>query len=518
MSAQLENDDDMMFADDTDDIIETSHASKWKVMLVDDEPAIHEVTKMALSDFTFDGRELEFISAMSGAEAKQAIIDHPDTALMLLDVVMESDHAGLDVVRYVREQASNKNVRIVLRTGQPGQAPEKSVIIDYDINDYKEKTELTSIKLFTLMYASLRSYRDIVALEANKHGLERVIEATGNIFELQNLELFTQGVLEQITSLLHLDRDAAVIHADGLAAAHEGDNFKVIAGIGAFENVVGENASERLTDDVMGDLQEAVKKNGNLYKSGRFTGVFRSSRGAENLVHVSGLGELSELDQSLLEVFAKNVGVAYENIELHQDLEETQREIVYMLGEAVETRSKETGNHVKRVAEISKLLALDYGLSLEEAEIIRLASPMHDVGKIGIPDAILNKPGRHTEEEFDIMKTHAMLGYEMLKSSKRRILRAGAMIARDHHEKWSGGGYPFGIEGKDIHIYGRIVAVADVFDALGSNRCYKKAWPMDKIVELFKEERGKQFDPRLVDGLLNNLDKVIAIRDAYSDV
>jgi len=123
-----------------------------------------------------------------------------------------------------------------------------------------------------------------------------------------------------------------------------------------------------------------------------------------------------------------------------------------MLGEAVETRSKETGNHVKRVAEISKLLALDYGLDSDEAEVIRLASPMHDVGKIGIPDAILNKPGRHTPEEFEIMKTHAMLGYDMLKSSKRRILKAGAVIARDHHEKWSGEGYPHGRSGEDIPL------------------------------------------------------------------
>ena len=233
--------------------------------------------------------------------------------------------------------------------------------------------------------------------------------------------------------------------------------------------------------------------------------------------NLSGLGTMSDLDRSLMEVFAKNIGVAFDNIELHQDLEETQREIVYMLGEAVETRSKETGNHVKRVAEISKLLALDYGLSNEEAEIMRLASPMHDVGKIGIPDAILNKPGRHTPEEFEIMKTHAMLGYDMLKNSKRRILQAGAMIARGHHEKWNGAGYPDGIKGDDIHIYGRITAVADVFDALGSDRCYKKAWPMEQILDLFNEESGQQFDPQLVDGLMNNLDSVIAIRDAFAD-
>jgi len=517
MSVAMDTDDDLMFADEADDVVEHNSAPKWKIMLVDDEPDIHEVTKMALGGFAFDGREVEFISAYSGAEAQDLIMEHPDTAVMLLDVVMESDHAGLDVTRFVRESAENKTVRIILRTGQPGQAPEREVITDFDINDYKEKTELTSQKLFTLMYASLRSYRDIIALEANKRGLEQVIEASTNIFELQNLQHFTQGVLEQITSLLHLEHDAAYLKADGLAAAHEGDDLRVIAGIGAFEGLVGQNGVNHLDKVIVRDLLEAIKTGKNLCTDGRFTGFFKSSRGTENLVHMSGLGQLSPLDQSLLDVFANNVGVAFENIELHQDIEETQREIVYMLGEAVETRSKETGNHVKRVAEISKLLALDIGLSVEEAEILRLASPMHDVGKIGIPDAILNKPGKHTPEEWEIMQTHAQLGYDMLKNSKRRILRAGAIIARDHHEKWTGGGYPRNLKGEDIHIYGRISAVADVFDALGSDRCYKKAWPMEKVIDLFKEERGRHFDPQVVDSLLNNLDRVIAIRDHFAD-
>ena len=517
MSIAMDSDDDMLFADDVGESVELNSATKWKIMLVDDEPDIHEVTKMALGGFDFDGRSVEFISAHSGAEAKDLIMEHPDTAVMLLDVVMETDHAGLDVARFVRESAQNKAVRIILRTGQPGQAPERQVITEFDINDYKEKTELTSQKLFTLMYASLRSYRDIIALEANKRGLERVIAASTNIFELQNLQHFTQGVLEQITSLLHLDHDAAYLKADGLAAAHEGDDLRVIAGIGAFETLVGQNGLNHLDAAVVKDLLGAIKEEHNFYKDGRFTGFFKSSRGTENLVHMSGLGELSELDRSLLDVFANNVGVAFENIELHQDIEETQREIVYMLGEAVETRSKETGNHVKRVAEISKLLALDIGLSAEEAEVVRLASPMHDVGKIGIPDAILNKPGKHTPEEWAIMQTHAQLGYDMLKNSKRRILRAGAIIARDHHEKWTGGGYPRNLKGEDIHIYGRISAVADVFDALGSDRCYKKAWPMDKVIDLFKEERGRHFDPQVVDSLLNNLDRVIAICDHFAD-
>lgn len=206
-----------------------------------------------------------------------------------------------------------------------------------------------------------------------------------------------------------------------------------------------------------------------------------------------------------------------EMVKLNREIEKTQVEVINLMGSIGETRSRETGNHVKRVAEYSYLLASKYGLSDEEAKLIFCASPMHDIGKVGIPDSILNKPGKLTKDEFEIMKTHARLGYEMLAYSKRPILKAAAIIAHEHHEKYDGSGYPKGLKGEDIHIYGRITAVADVFDALGSERVYKKAWSLEKIVALFKAEQGKHFDPVLVDILLNNLDDFLAIRDRYQD-
>jgi response regulator RpfG family c-di-GMP phosphodiesterase len=142
---------------------------------------------------------------------------------------------------------------------------------------------------------------------------------------------------------------------------------------------------------------------------------------------------------------------------------------------------------------------------------------MHDIGKVGISDSILKKPGKLTQEEFAIMQTHTTLGYEMLKGSKRDILSAAATISYEHHEKWNGTGYPNNKSKEDIHIFGRITALADVFDALGSDRCYKKAWDLDKILELLKEQRAKHFDPTLVDLFLNNLDEFIEIRDRYKD-
>jgi len=206
-----------------------------------------------------------------------------------------------------------------------------------------------------------------------------------------------------------------------------------------------------------------------------------------------------------------------EVIKLNKDIKETQKEIIFTMGTIGEIRSKETGNHVKRVAEYTKLLALYSGMHEFDAEMLRLASPMHDIGKIGIPDAILNKPGRLTEDEMEIMKTHAKLGFDMLKHSDKALLGIAAKIAYEHHEKYDGSGYPNGLKGKNISIEGRITAIADVFDALGSERKYKKAWSDEDIFKLLIEGKGKHFDPELVDVFMQNKEDFFAIRDRFVD-
>jgi len=203
---------------------------------------------------------------------------------------------------------------------------------------------------------------------------------------------------------------------------------------------------------------------------------------------------------------------------LNKEIEETQKEVIFTMGAIGESRSKETGNHVKRVALYSKVLALKYGLNYQDAELLKEASPMHDIGKVGIPDRILKKSSRLNDEEWEIMKTHATLGYEMLKHSNRKILKAAAIVAYEHHEKWDGSGYPNGLKGENIHIFGRITAIADVFDALGSQRCYKEAWPMENVKKYFLENRGIHFDPTLVDLFFENIDEFIFIKDKYKDV
>lgn len=217
--------------------------------------------------------------------------------------------------------------------------------------------------------------------------------------------------------------------------------------------------------------------------------------------------EYDELQRRLIEVEA-----------LQKEIEDTQKEVIFTMGAIGESRSKETGNHVKRVAEYSKIIALYYGLDERDAEMLKQASPMHDIGKVAIADAVLNKPGRFNEEERKIMNTHAQLGYDMLKMSNRPLLKLAATVAYEHHEKYNGTGYPRGLKGEQISIYGRITALADVFDALGSDRVYKKAWSDEKIFELFKEERGEHFDAKLIDIFFEHKDEFIEIRENLKDV
>nr|WP_204556264.1 HD domain-containing phosphohydrolase [Bacillus ectoiniformans] len=233
---------------------------------------------------------------------------------------------------------------------------------------------------------------------------------------------------------------------------------------------------------------------------------------------MTGTGAFSDLDVKHLQFAASYMGKSIQAALLHEELVETQKEIIFRLGEVGESRSQETGQHVKRVAKYSYLLARLYGLSENEASLIELASPMHDIGKVAIPDSILEKPGKLTSEEFDVIKTHTTTGYHIFKGSKRRILKIAAIIAHQHHERWDGKGYPNGLKAEEIHLYARITGLADVFDALASDRIYKKAWPLPKIIQLIQEEKGKQFDPLLADIFLAHIDQFVEIKERYTDV
>ncbi|NOU52385.1 DUF3369 domain-containing protein [Pseudoalteromonas sp. JBTF-M23] len=485
----------------------------WDILIVDDEEDIHQVTKLVLSGFEFEKKPLRFHHAYSAKQAKEILEREELISVGLVDVVMETNHAGLDLIKYIRNVLENHDVRLILRTGQPGEAPEESVIRDYDINDYKNKTELTAVKLKTLLYSALRAHRDIQTIERHKRGLEQIINASSSFLQCNSVREFASTILEHVSNVMGLNDNDIYCAAATNNANDSGAKFRLLAasGLGI------EPRSSSIPEHVKALFIESHNLKASRSTETEYVGYFPSAGGGETMLYVGKDSKMKSTDRQLLEFFANNIALAYDNIKLRETVKDSQKELSYILGEAVERRSKETGSHVKRVAHYSMLLAQLYGLSDYRAEIIKLASPLHDIGKISIPDNILNKPDKLTESEWAIMMTHAQTGYEILQHSSNEILQCGATIAHQHHEKWDGTGYPRGLKGEKIDIVGRITALADVFDALGSDRCYKPAWPLEKVLALIESEKGKQFDPKLVDLFINNLDQFIAIRDSYPD-
>ena len=282
----------------------------WKVLIADDDADVHSVTRLLLKDFSFDGRGLQFFDAGSGEDARQMMQDHPDTAVLLLDVVMESEHAGLEAVRYIREELGNRHVRIILRTGQPGYAPEKQVVEEYDINDYREKTELTAQKLVTSLMSALRAYRDIRNLDNSRKGLEQIIDASASLFEHQSLRRFAGGVLTQLTSLLNLSQDALYLNAtrtpdaSGLAATRLAGDFEVLAATGSFDHCVGASLRQVVADEVLSKLLAAAQRRESLVGRHDFVGYYKASTGSENLVYIQSRLPFNDLDVSLMRVFS----------------------------------------------------------------------------------------------------------------------------------------------------------------------------------------------------------------------
>lgn len=294
------------------------------------------------------------------------------------------------------------------------------------------------------------------------------------------------------------------------------EDYQVLAATGDMSQYQTKHKAD-LPEQVIQAFERAKSERHSFVEGTAYTGYFTTSHGSENLLYVSMNEELSDMDHQLLDIYANNVAITYENLLLGDEIIDTQKELAYILGEAVEQRSKETGSHVRRVAMYSHLLAKLSGIDDIEAEIIKLASPLHDVGKIGIPDRILKKPGKFEPEEWEIMKTHAQIGADLLGRSDNDVIKMGKIIAGQHHERWEGGGYPNNLKGEDIHIAGRITALADVFDALGCKRCYKEPWPMDEILAEINKQKSKQFDPSLVDLLNENIDEFLKIRDEYPE-
>lgn len=518
----------------------------WCILIVDDDPEVHSVTRLALRDFQFEERGLNIISAYSAEEAKAIFEDRTDISLALVDVVMENDHAGLDLVRHLRVAKANHKVRLVLRTGQPGQAPEDRIVKEYDIDDYREKTDLTKQKLYTLLYSMLRSYRDLSVIELQRDGLQHVIQSCAKVQSASSFKNFAIAALEQMIILQHFnDSEIYCIEVPNknkidqttkiLITTPSVNNFEkegsfdtlppIIAS--RFNEVLGLKTSKHYPDayvfylankehSIASDCSVTAKHaNNDQYDSGAKHNARPDN--SSSLVYITHHSALTDLDQQLLEIYVQNLAITFDNINLRDDLQEASRELIFTLSDTMEARSNETGAHIQRVAYASERLAQLAGLSEHDATLIKLASPLHDIGKIAIPDAILHKAGKLDPAEWEIMKKHVDYGVVILGRSRSELMVVATQIAGTHHERWNGTGYPEALKGEAIPIAGRITALADVFDGLGSKRSYKEPWTSDEILALIIDERGKHFDPRLVDLFIAHYDEFLEIRAQNPD-
>ena len=321
MQASEETNDDFLFIDDSDEdeILEDSGGDTWKVLIVDDDPEIHSVTQLALSDLVVLGKRLEYLHAYSGRDACQLIEQHQDIVLVLLDVVMETDDAGLNVVKHIRESLLRQDIRIVLRTGQPGYAPEESVIKDYDINDYKTKTELTRRKLVTTVYAAIRSYQQIDTVTQNRIGLEKIIGAAAELLELHSVHEYAEGVLAQLSALS--DSHSSVFCARGQGIVDSADDLSLyVLGQQGFSSILNNQKLEMLSNDAIQQLvANCFQQKQHIFNQDSAS-FYLASGGYRAVIHLTLNAALSDIQKQLIEVFLTNIAIGYENVHLFQKL------------------------------------------------------------------------------------------------------------------------------------------------------------------------------------------------------
>lgn len=336
-----EQDDVIHLIDDTGVLPEDSSARKWKIAVIDDDQAVHEGTRFALSDYNLNGQGLEILSAYSAAEGRALMLAHPDVAAVLLDVIMETDVAGLDLVEYIRNEIHNETVRIILRTGQPGQAPERRIIVQYDINDYKAKTELTADKLFTSLTAALRSYQQLERMVQTRRGLEIIIDAASTLYDFKSMQRLAEGVLTQLASLLNVDcAGILVLRDDGNKS---GDDFSVLAGSGCYSRFIGAAGPTSLDQDLRAMVEAAFRRRKNEFADQRTVLYIRTGSGREVVVLLQAERPLSETDRSLVEIFGSRLSIAFDNVILYQQLHEANTQLEDRV--AQRTRALMQANH-----------------------------------------------------------------------------------------------------------------------------------------------------------------------------
>ncbi|KIU32097.1 histidine kinase [Methylobacterium radiotolerans] len=318
----MDDDTLTLIPDDPDEAQPTAGA--WVIAVIDDDPAVHDGTRYALASYTLDGRGLEILTARSAAEARVLLAERRDVAVVLLDVVMETDNAGLELVDYIRRELRQETVRIILRTGQPGQAPERRIIVDYDINDYKAKTELTADKLFTSLTAALRAHQQLKRLDETRRGLEIIIDAAPMLLDHKSMQRLAEGVLTQVASLLNV-ACAGILVLRETAAPQE--RFCVLAGSGCYGHYAGREPAWPLEERVQPLVERAFAERRHSFGEHWSTLYLHTASGSEIVALIEADRQLSETDRSLIALFTSRLSIAFDNVILYERLQQTNADL-----------------------------------------------------------------------------------------------------------------------------------------------------------------------------------------------
>lgn len=482
----------------------------WKILIADDDQDVHTATQLALRGVVFRGRPIEFINAYSARETLFCLHQHPDTAVVLLDVIMESDDAGLSAVQQIRAQGFSL-VRLILRTGHPGQAPEREVIVDYDIHDYKEKSGLTTQKLFSSLISALRAYDDLQALEAHRRGLLSVLESV-SWFDFGAVQRYVDGMLVEFASLARLRTEQVVIAARfGNPGASQ---IRVVASSGQWvlpqEPV---QVLEGLPPEATTAILESYELAQGLETEGGGT-LYVAHQGIEVVAYVEGARALADADSVLLEVFLIKVCQAVANYRAFLSVSRERDALLTGLAEAAEqchggvapagmlTRLSEAIAH-----RLDTTLSFPGQMDADLKQNIGVASGLHDLGNLLLPPGLLTQGRPLSDSERETMRGHVAAGLRLLKPSLEEakdsaMLALATQIISAHHEHFDGSGYPCGLCGEEIPLAARVVAVADAFTAMRSSRPHRPALSREEAMQSIVAASGRQFDPLVVDALV----------------
>jgi HD-GYP domain-containing protein (c-di-GMP phosphodiesterase class II) len=343
----------------------------------------------------------------------------------------------------------------------------------------------------------LKDYHSILTMENSKLSLQHIIQVTPHLYSLKLdcLEPFFRWVLAQLVYVFRLGRQESLLDLVGHLATIEGNEVKLQASIGVFD-------LDRKNPDLLQDLFQKCKKialdqsHVQALDYGSIVLPIKTTKQTLGFAHFQCAEGFRGGDLESVQILVNQLAASLENLMLHHNLENSYNQSIDMLATVAEFKDQTIGGHINRIQELTKLLSIALGLSDEEVDIYTKASRLHDIGKVGIPDAVLCKPSRLTHDEFRLISQHTMFGEKILEKSPS--LHTARIVARSHHEKWSGDGYPDGLYGKEIPLVARIVSIVDVFDALASPRPYKNAWNIDDVVGEIEAASGSQFDPIVV--------------------